>query len=65
VPEIIIRKNDTKVGEIVYQDGFPVKYEIDKYMHHFGGGEYELEAPNGRTWRVVKRDLLSYLAMEG
>lgn len=63
MPKILIRKNDSKVGEIVYRDSFPVKYQIDEYMRHFGGGEYELEAPNGKTWRVVKKDLLSYLGM--
>lgn len=61
--KILIRKNDVKIGEIVFQNGFPVKREINEYMRHFGGGEYELEAPNGRTWRVVKKDLLSYLGM--
>ena len=58
---IEISKNDEKVGEIQVGDSFPHKWEIDRILEKFGPGEYELTAPNGRKWKRVQKDLVSYL----
>lgn len=59
--EILISKNNRQVAKIVFDDKFPTKQEINVVLKKFGHGEYELTAPNGRKWRVVKEDVISYL----
>lgn len=58
---ISITKKSKYIGEIVFDKKFPIRQEIDLVLKQFGHGTYELTAPNGRKWRVVRKDVISYL----